>query len=612
MGAKSFPCSKCGETVTPKKLGSLIDKTCVVCQSGLDKERFEQLREEERKKRRAEQRKVKPPKPTPQKEKQAQRAEELKQLDRQKEAQKELARRELARKHLIPFITRFKPDYKVGWVHKVFAAKLEKFYEDVKAGKQPRLMIFVPPRHGKSEIISNNFPSWILGKEPTWEVIMASHTVDLPVRFSRANRARIKDERYKVLFPETQLDKDSTSANEWLTAKRGGLKCAGVGTGISGFGAHVFIIDDPIKDYEDAQSETIREAVKNWYTTVAEARLAPQGGMIIVQTRWNDDDLSGWQLRQDKDNKENGIPEEYLQNWEVVSFPALAESDEYIDRDTYDFFDEPGENRIMVRPKDEPLHPARYSKNFLMRKKVGMPDNQWSALYQQNPVPASGEFFRDEDFMYYDQVPVLHDYPVVFAWDLAIGEDRRNDYTVGFAGALIPKDGVNALYVLDMYRNRVRDLQQLEAIVNMFAAYKSNASRLGIERGQIWLAIEHRLRAMFHQRNLTPVFDDTLQPVRSKRVRATPLQGWMQNHRVYFPRHQPWVSKAREELLRFDAGVHDDVVDALAWMIRMVQNMALVPKHQPQNTDKTVKELIADYAREQNHGGSSSTGYMAS
>jgi len=529
----------------------------------------------------------------------------------QEEARKELARRELARQHLIPFIARFKSDYKVGWFHKVFAAKLEQFYKDVKAGKQPRLMIFSPPRSGKSEIISNNFPTWILGKEPTWEVIMASHTVDLPVRFSRANRARIKDERYQQLFPETTLDKDSTSAGEWLTSKRGGLKCAGVGGALSGFGAHVLIIDDPIKDYEDAQSETIRETVKNWYTTVAEARLAPQGGVIIVQTRWTDDDLSGWQLRQDKENREKELPEEYLQNWEVVSFPALAESDEYIDKDTYDFFDEDGPNRIKVRKQNEPLHPERYSYEYLMRKKINMPANQWSALYQQNPVPDSGEFFREEDFMYYDHVPVLHQYPVVFAWDLAIGENRNNDYTVGFAGAVIPHDNVNLLYILDMYRNRVRDMEQLEAIVNMFTKYKHNASKLGIERGQIWLAIEKRLRAMFQERNLSPVYDDTLVPVKDKRVRATPLQGWMQNHRVYFPRHQPWVSKAKEELLRFDAGVHDDAVDALAWMVRMVQNMGLVPVAKSLSREKTVKELVEDYARGQ-QAGSSRTGYMRS
>lgn len=800
-----------------------------------------------------------------------------KELEKREEARKELARRDLARRHLIPFIVRFKPNYQVGWVHKVFAAELERFFHDVEAGKQPRLMVFVPPRHGKSEIISNNFPSWVLGHHPEWEVIMASYSVNLPLRFSRANRARIKDSAYKVLFPETELDRDSTSAEEWLTTKRGGLKCAGVGGGLSGFGANILIIDDPIKDYEDAQSATIRETAKNWYTTVAETRLAPEGGVICVQcmtgdtpvlmgdgseqrldtvrpgdmvasydggrlvtskvlnwasqgydsvfrittssgrmvkankrhpfliddqgelkwvrlgnlrstqqivvrkgsgesgkaklvlkkgvksplgvkdfvigtttntsglvdtvrrlrekilhlvlapslstdtelrsistskswlnkaasalfakmplmrpviqstgtlsyasttattatesegfsainvtlssvktalqkhlkpqqntfeteeivaidyvgeeevfdiqvertenfvanglvshnTRWHDDDLSGWQLRTDRENREEGYGEELLQNWRVVSFPAIAEADEYIDPDTLEFHEAPAPGRALIRPKGEALHPDRYPLPYLMRKKINMPENQWNALFQQNPVPDSGDFFRDEDFMYYHDTPVLHDYPVVFSWDLAIGEKRNNDYTVGLAGLVVPQQGVNALYLLDMYRNRVRDMQQLEAIVSMYAKYKNNAYRLGVEQGTIWLAIEKRLRALFEERNLTPVFDETLVPVRDKRVRATPLQGWMQNHRVYFPKNQPWVSKAREELLRFDAGVHDDVVDALAWMVRMVQNIPVVESMREKRKHKTVKELLADYARDQ---GGQGKGYMA-
>jgi len=501
------------------------------------------------------------------------------------------------------------PDYKVGWVHKVFAAKLEKFYEDVKAGKQPRLMIFVPPRHGKSEIVSNNFPSWILGKEPKWEIIMASHTIGLPIRFSKANRQRIDSAEYKAVFPETNLDKTSTSAEEWMTTKRGGLKCAGVGTGISGFGANVFIIDDPIKDYEDAQSPTIRETVKNWYTTTAENRLAPQGGVIVVQTRWNDDDLSGWQLRLEKENREDGIAEEYLQNWEVVSFPAIAESDEYIDKTTLDFFDEPYENRILVRKTGDALHPARYSRQFLLRKKVNMPDNQWSALFQQNPIPASGEYFREEDFMYYNNVPQLHQYPVFFAWDLAIGLRRNNDYTVGVAGALIPRDGVNELYILDMFRNRVRDKDQLQAIVNMYMKYKSNAAALGIEHGQIWLAIEQRLKAAFKKKNTTPLFSDILKPINDKRVRATPLQGWMNNHRVWFPKDQPWMLKAKEELLRFDSGVNDDIVDALAWLVRMVHNRPTIKTYSAPSSGKSTEQMLEEYYR--NQGSGADLGYMS-
>ena len=605
MPAKTIKCEGCGRRTTPKNLGSMEHKLCKECNAEREAPELES---------------EPMPEPEPTVETVTIKTEKAKKVERsvkevqREEARKEMARREASRRHLIPFITRFNPKYKVGWVHKIFAAELEKFMVQVEAGMQPRLMIFVPPRHGKSEIVSNNFPSWVLGHHPDWEVIMASHTLSLPLRFSRANRARIKDERYKAVFRDTALNKDSTSAEEWLTTEGGGLKCAGVGGAISGFGAHVLIIDDPIKDYDDAQSETIRETVKNWYTSTAEARLAPQGGVICVQTRWHDDDLSGWQLRMDKENREEGLSEAYLQNWKVISFPAIAEHDEYIDKDTHDFFEESGKNRICVRREGQALHPERYSKDFLLRKKhgSGMPENQWSALYQQNPVPASGEFFREEDFSYYDQAPQLHQYPVLFSWDLAIGLKRENDYTVGAAGVVIPRGGINEVFLLDAYRNRVRDTEQLEAIVNMYARFKDNAFRIGIEQGQIWLAIEMRLRAMFQQRGMSPVFDPELKPVQDKRVRATPLQGWMQNHRVWFPRNQPWVPKARDEMLRFDAGVHDDFVDCFAWMIRMAQRMPLVEKYNARDTwgsEKSVQDMLDDYAR--NQDSTSGTGYMS-
>lgn len=870
MSSRSFQCAGCGEPVTKKNLGDLLAKLCVVCKSKEGSEQLQERIKQQRKDQKAKATKKQPEKPSSKKRVHHAKAD-LKLAREQLAAQKEIAERELASRHLLPFIQRFKEDYKVGWVHKVFAAKLEKFYEDVKAGKQPRLMIFVPPRHGKSEIVSNNFPSWILGKEPHWEVIMASHTIGLPIRFSKANRARIDSDEYRAVFSNTSLDKTSTSAEEWMTTKRGGLKCAGVGSAISGFGANVFIIDDPIKDFADAQSQTIRETVKSWYTTTAESRLAPQGGMIVVQcmvgdtavlmadgkekkldqvrpgdtvatydngelthekvlnwcsqgydsvyrittasgkmveanerhpflvdrrgeriwvrlrnlqwgdslirlqegpgqeksaaqkdvpnwqnagacataittsgsgqadtalhrqrktrlpglalnssidtvsrlttitlslisrvadalfvaprlkkrrtraigglfsalttamrlgpsadscatavicsphapiaprfskklpntfdkdriiriehvgqkevfdlqvertenfiangvvshnTRWHDDDLSGWQLRQDKENREDGVDEAYLQNWEVVSFPAIAESDEYIDKKTLDFFDEPADDgsRILVRREGQALHPARYSKNFLLRKKANMPDVEWGALYQQNPVPASGEFFRDEDFMYYSEPPLFHQYPIYFAWDLAIGEKRRNDYTVGVAGLLVPRGRVNHLYVLDMYRNRVRDKAQIEAMVNMYMRYKANAAELGVEYGQIWLAIEQRLRAAFEDENAAPSFNEKLKPITQKRVRATPLQGWMNNHRVWFPKNQPWALKAKEELLRFDSGVHDDIVDALAWLVRMVQDRPLIEKFAPKDQGKTVSQRIEDYYRDQQMG----------
>ena len=527
-------------------------------------------------------------------------------------AQKESAERELCRRHLIPFICRFKPAYQVGWVHKVFAAKLEQFFYDVEAGKEPRLIVQVPPRHGKSEIISRKFPAWVLGKRPDFEIIMSSYSVDLPTEFSKENRDIMNDDRYKVLFPESRLHPDTTSAQRWKTTKGGGVKCAGVGGGIGGFGAHIFIIDDPLKDHEDAQSLTIRNTVTNWYTSTAENRLAPGGGVIIVMTRWHDGDLAGARLSLAKALREEGIAKDEIEQWDVVSFPAISESDEYLTPDLR-LVDTPEKGSIHVRKPDEALHPARYPLRVLKRKRAGMPSQQWSALFQQKPVPDSGEFFRKEDFIFYDQRPQLHQYPVLFAWDLAIGEKKGNDYTAGFAGVVVPTGGINHLYLLDHFHGRVRDVEQITAMVNMYLSFKNNAGSVGLEYGQIFLAIERRLLALFKKHNITPALDRELKPVRDKRVRATPARGWMQHHRIHFPKHQPWVTSVMEEMLRFDAGVHDDNVDALAWLVRMAEKMPLVKtQREMMNRRKSVAGKIEDAYRKQQLDGMSSTGFMTS
>lgn len=533
-------------------------------------------------------------------------------IKKEEEAKKELANRELCRRHLIPFIRRFKPAYKVGWVHKVFAAKLEKFLDDVINEREPRLIVQVPPRHGKSEIISNNFPSWILGKYPEMEIIMASHTLSLPIEFSRENRDRMLDERYKNIFPNSKVDPKTTSSERWRTLSKGGIKCAGVGGAIGGFGAHILIIDDPIKDYEDAQSETIREVAKNWYTSTAENRLAPGGGVIIVMTRWSDDDLAGARLRTAKELQEQGVPEEEIEKWDVVSFPAISEDDEYLTPDLR-MVDIPEPGSFHMRGPDEALHPARYPLRVLKRKRAGMPSQQWSALFQQKPVPDSGDFFTKDDFVFYDQVPEFHHYPILFAWDLAVGEKQYNDYTVGLAGLVVPVGGLNHIYLLDHYRKRVRDKEQIDAMVNMYLSYKENAARIGLEYGQIFLAIERRLIAAFREKSISPPLDRELKPVRDKRVRATPARGWMQHHRIHFPKHQPWVQGVMDELLRFDAGVHDDNVDALAWLVRMAEKMPVITSmREKRNREKTTKDKIEDLYRKQQLRGTTSTGYMTS
>ncbi|MCI0411097.1 MAG: terminase family protein, partial [Acidobacteria bacterium] len=326
----------------------------------------------------------------------------------------ELAARELARRSLLHYILRFNPDYLPGWFHEDLCRRLEQFLEDVKAGKEPRQMLWVPPRHGKSRTVSEEFPSWALGNYPDMEFIACSYGITLPLDFSRKVRARVREEEYQNIFQDTRIDPEHQNVEGWTTTEGGGYRPAGVGGGITGKGADILLIDDPFKDSEEADSETVRRGVWNWWGSTAYTRLSPKSGVLIIQTRWHDDDLSGRLLdqmraamreveevctimkaegRSEADIAEyRRSEEETIDKWDVISYPAIATNDEYLAPDGL-VVNKPAPGTRKLRAKGEALHPARYSLAKLKKKKRSMQPRHWSALFQQNPVPDEGEFF---------------------------------------------------------------------------------------------------------------------------------------------------------------------------------------------------------------------------
>lgn len=779
------------------------------------------------------------------------------------ERRRELARRELMRRRFIYYVTQNAPDYLAGWVHKDIARRLEQFMLDIENKLSPRLMLFMPPRSGKSHLVSQEFPSWVLGHHPNWEIISASYTADLPIGFSRTIRDRLKSSDYQAMFPGSRLRTDSQGVEQWHLQAGGRYRAAGVGVGITGTGAHCVVpyctintpngiipaykvkvgdtvygydhdsgcveaatvvavcvkprrkplvnfggaivtsdhpiyangeyraaelvagmsglrleegsaraevyellpeslsgkqhqagmqslregvhtaarrdrerqgqvqpednvlqpnllqrlphcksrtvwekvargvhwlrraivregaekvllssvlpaipgaesrisrvqrgvpgheiaggpevqgmpnvwseegthgstprgpqsieqrydesgaavldvpqavsrtsgdtaeslagllldddyvvdfqttthnffasnllisncilIDDPIKDYQEAQSEVVRETAYNWYTTTAKTRLAPGGGVLLLQTRWHDGDLAGRLLTDEQVLLESGVPEDEYDHWQVVNYPAIAEADEYLMPTGLIVSDPPElpEGSKLLRSKGEALHPERYSLNGLMRIKNSMPPVQWNALYQQNPVPDSGEYFSNDMFRFYQDLPgTPEEFTFFMAWDLAIGEKTQNDYTVGTVGAM----HINGdLYVVDMIRARMNTFQIIEAILTMAKKWP-NLQVVGIEDGQIKKTMAPLLKQAMQTAKSSFSLDETLKPVTDKLMRARPLQSRMQMGQLLIPAGQPWANILQHELLRFPNGVHDDIVDSLAWLARM-------------------------------------------
>ena len=479
--------------------------------------------------------------------------------------EQELAQRELCRRRLLPFIQRFRPKYNAGWVHADICRRLERFMRQVERGEEPRLLLMCPPRSGKSEIGSRHFAPWVLGQHPDWEIIAASHTSSLSMSFSRYIRDLMRNPAYGAVFPDAVLDPSSQSTENWNLTRGGGYIAAGVGTGITGRGAHVLLLDDLVKDIEAADSITIRDNTWEWYLSTAYTRLAPGGGVIGIMTWWSADDWAG--RIQEAMNAGDG------DKFEIVRYPAINEyGDEYVLEDDSIVEIQPGRlvpaGARMTRQQGTAIHPARYTTEAMLRIKrnliAGGQKRVWDALYQQNPVPDEGNFFNKEMFRYYGSPPARSELYVYQAWDFAISEGKESDYTVGVC---IGQDHYDNLYILDVRRFRSGDGGYIIDEILDFAA-TWNADVLGFEDGQIWKAIEFQFQKRCEERRQYPSYE-LLKPLTDKMVRANPLKGRMQLGKVFFDKQAPYFTDLHKEFLHFPAGKHDDQVDAVAWTIRL-------------------------------------------
>ncbi|MFA5312726.1 MAG: phage terminase large subunit [Methanomassiliicoccales archaeon] len=424
---------------------------------------------------------------------------------------------------------------------------------EVADGRCKRLIINLPPRHGKSETISKYFPAWFLGRYPDKRIILTSYEADFAASWGRKVRNILVDHGMEIFG--VKVADDSSAANRWdISGHTGGMITAGVGGPITGRGADVLIIDDPIKNEEEANSPTIREKIAGWFSSTAYTRLEPNAAVIIIQTRWHEDDLTGRLLIEELEDGDD---------YDKIILPAIAE-----------------ENDLLGREVGEALWPERYPIEALDRiaKKLG--SYRYSALYQQHPQPAGGQKFKRENFRYFREENgyylLRRDIGVkrvakADCWrfqtiDPAASEKQSADYFVVMTIDVTPD---NELLVVDVRREKAdttkHDRIMAESKGNWHPSYQA------VESKAFGLNIFQRARNKGYA--ITELIADT-----DKVSRSLPAQAMLEAEQIFFLEGAEWLGPFELELVSFPKGEHDDQVDTLSYAAIEVDAKALEPE----------------------------------
>jgi predicted phage terminase large subunit-like protein len=428
------------------------------------------------------------------------------------------------------------PGYRDAPHHRLIARKLEA----VERGEITRLIITMPPRHGKSMLASEYFPAWYLGRNPDHYVIAATYAQELADDFGRKVRNQISDPAFGLIFPGVGIKSDSMSAKRFhitdtadvlSTTQDGAYFAVGVGGPLTGRGAHLLLIDDPVKNREEAESELIRKKTKDWYTSTGYTRLMPGGRVVIIQTRWHEDDLTGWLLQ---DHGHEG--------WETLNLPAID-------------------------AQGKALWPEQYDIPQLEKIRMAVGPRDWSALYQQRPSPESGGYFKLEWIKSTPVFPPRTHLNVYGASDYAVTADG-GDYTVHVVVGVDPDDRI---YLLDMWRQQAASDEWVEAFCALVKKWKPIA--WAEETGQIKSGVGPFLRKRMMETKAY-VFREQFATRGDKAIRAQSIRGRIAMNGLYLQTDAPWKADLVSEMMSFPVGVHDDQVDALGLAGQLIDKMS--------------------------------------
>ncbi len=460
---------------------------------------------------------------------------------------KEDIKQEKARKSLLEFTLYTKPNYKLNWHNELICRTLDDFLVNPNFN---RLMIFMPPRDGKTELVSRRLPAYAFGKNPNLNIIATSYSADLAQRNNRDVQKIIDNSEYSNVFSETKLfgsnirtvAKGSYLRNSdifEIVDYNGAYRSSGIGGGITGMGFNIGIIDDPFKNWKEANSATVREAVWEWYTSTFYTRgendevKGIYDKIIIIMTRWHQDDLAGRLIKQMEEDPE-------AEQWKIISFPAIFDG-----KDKYTHPEDP-------RQIGEALFPQKRSKEKLLKIKKTIGTYLFNALFQQKPSPPEGSILKRGWWKYYKRMPDKFD-ELIQSWDCAFKDTITSSYVSGQVWGRI---GANK-YLLARVKDKMDFPTTVRAIVNLSAKW-TKTYRKYIEDKANGPAVIATLKDKIS--GLIPV-----EPEGSKIARAHAVSGDIESGNVYIPDSSldPQIADFVDECAAFPLGKFKDQVDAM-------------------------------------------------
>ncbi len=466
----------------------------------------------------------------------------------------ELLRRRKAQSHLLHFTEYTFPRYSVGNPHRIIADALDRVLSDGD-DKIDRLMLCLPPRHGKSELASRRFPAFALGTHPEWLVISASAEQSLADGFGRDVRNIVGMPEYQTLF-KTRLAEDQQARGNWRTDAGGGYYAVGVNGGLMGRGGHLIVIDDPYSNWAAGQSEIKRKEVWDWYTSTVYNRQMPGARIIVINHRMHEADLCGQLLEAEKNGGDK---------WHVINLPAIKDG-------------------VALWPEMYPLPVLERMKSVMsISNRVA-----WDALYQQDPTPDDGIFLKKEWFIRYTERPASLN--IYISGDFAV-TPGGNDYTSLIVWGV---DHHGFVYALARWSKQASSDEWTVQLVKMIKDWKPIAF-IG-EAGVIKSAVEPFLRDALNRANVFTVLE-WLPTVGqgNKAARAQSFAGLQSSGRIYWP-HLDWADDVIKQCLKFPGGANDDDVDACGLFGRYIADVwaATPPASQPPAPNWDAPLMLSD------------------